>query len=322
MWPWRFYWRVDPNTVELLVALTDDLVVWFIIALFLSHFPWFIYTPLFFGLTLAFHFYLVVRPKEWLQFFTSCFLDINLLCFLTWICTGGGTAWWIFPLFGMSLLLVPAWISRLYAEDPRKAFYAHLSMVIVFDLFMFFTWMVAGQGILKYLQDRLRYIGYPWFFYPICGTAIPLIIHWCCVRYSSKDELGKTLRLWKMHLLLYIDINTMLFITWALAGGFPWFVFVHFGWGPFLGMHFYKLRRSLSKTELPSQVAPVSPQQMGVQVQYPQYTPQPQFQVPIYMASQYQFAQQTPQVVGYTVAQTPMLYPATTPSTPPSNPQL
>jgi len=36
----------------------------------------------------------------------------------------------------------------------------------------------------------------------------------------------------------------MLFITWALVQGFPWFVFVHIAWGPFLAIHYYRTRNA------------------------------------------------------------------------------
>ncbi|MFC2056826.1 2TM domain-containing protein [Chloroflexota bacterium] len=46
-----------------------------------------------------------------------------------------------------------------------------------------------------------------------------------------------------VHLALYICVNVFIIILWAFAtdGGFPWFIFVLFGWGIGLVFHFLEV---------------------------------------------------------------------------------
>jgi len=295
--------RFDRHVKVAVVASSLCLLIWVIMAMIApsASWPWLIYTTLVFGYTLSTHFYLFVRPqKEWLQLHTCFFVNTNLICFVTWICTGQwDSAWFLYPFFGLAFFLVPHYFATLYKRDYNRMFYIHLSLVCVMDLMLFMIWMDSSKG-------------YPWFFYPIFALCIPLIVHWSCINYSKVDDLSKKIRLWKIHSLIYLDINLMLFVAWALSGGFPWFVIVHFVWGPFLAVHYHRYRRLSDSPP----ILPVSqnPQETGSQYTGPQYTgtasinteglPPP---MPGYMYAQMMVPMNYPQ--GNYQPTQPMLYP-------------
>ncbi len=201
-----------------------------------------------------------------------------ILVLLTWVS---------YPFFALALFLVPHWMYHLYSGHYNRGFYIHLAMICVLDLMLFIIWFDSGKGNPPVSQSSWLFLGYPWFFYPILAFNIPLIIHWCCLNYPKTDEVSKKIRNWKIHSLLYCDINLMLFIAWALSQGFPWFVFIHIVWAPFLIVHWRRMKSANdNQATLPTQMPPqnTTVQAPAEMTQIPQYTMNPQstVYVPVY----------------------------------------
>jgi hypothetical protein len=183
-------------------------------------------------------------------------------------------------------------VAKSFEEDPRKFFYIHLSVVVILDFLVFFIWQISDQGM-GYIKTFLTvYVVYPWFYFPVFLLGIPLIFHWYCLQYSTEDPQA---RIGKMHILVYADINTLLFIMWLLSGDWPWFIFVHVVWGPLLLTHLFCVRRYTSKSSLlptstyrqPEVLPPPS------EGHYAHYMPQPHYTV-YAIASQIQLPSQPP----------------------------
>lgn len=150
--------------------------------------------------------------------------------------------------------------------------------------------------------------------------AIPLVIHHAVHFYKATDPVSKKLRLWKIHLSLFVDIQLMLFFTWTITGqGFPWFFFPFVAWGFLLAVHFQRVKKASNAETIPVQQE-ATPQPMynaqpnqfpvGAPIYVTQFVPQgqaPPPYSPVYQSYPVQYAPQ------------PALYPIVNSSAPPSN---
>jgi len=218
--------------------------LWLFIAFFTSQYPWFIYVATFFCITVSFHFYILVRPKEILQLHITWFVVINTMLFLTWLFQKGHEfTWFLYPIFGWGVLLALHYGIVAWRDDPHKWISVHTTIFVLVNLMCFFLYIDSGHGK-------------PWFLYVFFGTGALLLIHFCAHYYPGN---------WfTLHLYLFADIQLLLFCVWAGRQGFPWFFFVLLGWGVLLAVHF-------KFSTPPQQLNPLDPE-FG----YPPPTPQPQ----------------------------------------------
>jgi len=205
------------------------LIIWFFIAVFEPEngYPWFFYIPLACGYTLSFHFYIIVKRRA-LEFHTCFYVITSLLNFLSWLTTGWDTVWFFYPTLGLALFYVPHCVWHFRKRKPNPGFYIHASIVGVLDLMMFIIWLDVSHNSV------------PWWFFPVLSFNIPLIIHYSLTAY---DELST--KLWKLHVLMYTNLNLLFFVSWtiffqATTLQFPWFACIAIVWTPLLILHYYK----------------------------------------------------------------------------------
>jgi hypothetical protein len=136
-----------------------------VIALFTWEYPWFVIVNSFFGLTLSFHFFALLR-RDGLQCHASFFVIINLMLFLIWTFSGEVYAWFISAFFGSGIGLSLHYVAKTYHESPEKQLYIHATFWASVDAMCFAIWLSSGQG-------------YPWFMHVIFTSAFFVIAHYC-----------------------------------------------------------------------------------------------------------------------------------------------
>jgi len=194
-------------------------IVWLLISFAVRQWPWFIWTTAFFLMTITWHFYIFIRPKEILQLHATWFVIINVVIFLTWMFAVHLTAWFLYFFFGFGIFLSIHYCVVKYRDSPHKWLNIHVSFYVNTNLLCFMV----------YLGDAR----FPWFIYVLGGLAIPLIFHWI-IHYYGKNW-------WRIHLCIFTDVQLMLFFSWAATSSYvvPWFIFPLLLWGVGLGAHWY-----------------------------------------------------------------------------------
>jgi len=223
-----------------------NLFVWLVLSLFLPHhFPWFIFVLGVCAMTLSLHYFMFVRPREFLYFHYAWYLIINALLFVTWVYNSSDhtshVAWFLYPLFSWGILLGAHTTIVLYKGNEHQRLYTHLTIFGLFNLFCFATYLDVSSA-------------FPWFLVVFFALAPFPLIHWN-IHYHRGN-------FWRLHLSLYLDIQILLFVIWlAIASkAFAWFTIPLFSWGILLGVHYSVRRRRLlrSKTATGEQPSPLS----------------------------------------------------------------
>jgi hypothetical protein len=223
--------------IHVLIALGIAVLcvgVWLITTFFTTNFPWFVYPIAVLGVTCSMHFYIFIRPREWLQFHVACFLIINAMLFLTWLFTEAESSsqdyqpWFLFSMFGLAIPLAIHYSAKVYKNSNHRWFYVHSSFFLSLNLLCLVIW----------LDDK----GYPWWIIVFLSLALPLVIHWA-VHYHPGHG-------FVLHAAVFTDIQLLLFFIWASLPPFvfPFFVFPLFVWGLGLAMHYMCRKRKSQET--------------------------------------------------------------------------
>lgn len=222
--------------------------IWLFVEFFRDHWPWFIHVWALFLLTISFHFYFFIRPKELLQLHVTWFVILNTMFLVSWFFARStwGTPWFLYTFFGLSILLAFHFIYQTLADNSAKHLYFHFALWCLISVLCFSIW----------LEKK----GYPWFIYPFYSLALTFAIH-----YSLFYHPGNLLNL---HFFIFLPVQLMLFFAWGSVGGFPWFFFVLIGWGLLLLGHWWKFKPTSSST------SPENHQSENPPEYYPQETPQ------------------------------------------------
>ena len=96
-------------------------------------------------------------------------------------------------------------------SEPEKHSLIHLLVLEygLLNLIMFITWLIVK--------------GFPWFFFPILGLALPISVFYLHNEYKEK-------RPWVYVTTICIDIALIVFVVWAFTEShFPWFFVIWVG---------------------------------------------------------------------------------------------
>jgi len=170
-------------------------------------FWWWIYPFCIFGISFSGHYFF--SHRKWWKGTLGISVGLNSTLFLTWaflLPWYNIAPWFIFPLFGTVIILVIAFY-LLYRKD--QFFRLLLNEYWLLNLLFFFIWLFYGQG-------------FPWFIFPLCLMAIPLVYY--RLRYTHQE-----VRAWIIAAAILALIDIALFFTWQFTGeAFPWFIII---WG-------------------------------------------------------------------------------------------
>eukprot|EP01129_Flabellula_baltica_P004417 TRINITY_DN1531_c0_g1_i1.p1 TRINITY_DN1531_c0_g1~~TRINITY_DN1531_c0_g1_i1.p1 ORF type:complete len:268 (-),score=15.43 TRINITY_DN1531_c0_g1_i1:64-867(-) len=179
---------------------------------------WWMY-PLFgFGVSLSVHRY-IFETKEYVKGVTYILALINIMLFFTnYIIQQDATfPWFIYPMFA-SLMAVVALKNR---ANPEKYDLVQLCFLeySLLNTMLFITWVLVK--------------GFPWFFFPLIGLAVPLVIFY--VRETYKES-----RPWFYVTIINVGIGLIVFIIWVFTDIlFPWFLMVWVGLAAICGAVWY-----------------------------------------------------------------------------------
>jgi len=148
-------------------------LTWFVIALAVNQWPWFIYFICTFVFTLSFHFYILIRPKELLQLHVVWFLTLNAMLFITWLASQRYFPWFIFTFFAFGFFLLLHWTLRYH---PSNRFRLHLNIFILFQLMFFFIWVTTTMA-------------FPWFVIVFLAWGVILALHYWKRGKDNSSEL-------------------------------------------------------------------------------------------------------------------------------------
>jgi len=216
-----------------------------ITSFFTMYFPWFVYPVAVLAMTVSFHFYLFVRPKEWFQLHCAYYLILNAMLFITWLFTKADddshdfAPWFVFPLFGLGVLLSIHYAAKKYHKSAHRWFYIHSSFFWSVNALCLFIWFYGA--------------GFPWWIIVFFSLALPYVIHWSLHYYPGDG--------FKLHAVIFADLQLLLFFIWAMLPPyvFPFFVFPLFIWGAGLGMHYFLKRKKEITSSSPSSTVASSP---------------------------------------------------------------
>eukprot|EP01107_Rhizomastix_libera_P002221 TRINITY_DN1392_c2_g1_i1.p1 TRINITY_DN1392_c2_g1~~TRINITY_DN1392_c2_g1_i1.p1 ORF type:complete len:299 (-),score=67.30 TRINITY_DN1392_c2_g1_i1:678-1550(-) len=203
-------------------------VLWFFIGIGVKWFPWFIYPITFFVITLGFHFYIIIRPKEWLQWHIVAFSAINSAILFTWLDLSPDNLWFIYP------LLITGWFLALHYLLEKKRDSDHFlvnlhgitSLLII--LILVFVWLDTKNQMNPQ---------YSWF-------VIPSIILLCLYLVHSQFASGASLL--RVHMVVFGMCSLLFFSLWLIFSkqAFPWFIFPIAAWTALVIFHAWKARSS------------------------------------------------------------------------------
>jgi len=204
---------------------TVSVLIWALVAMFHSHFPWFIFSAFLFGMTISFHYFFFEKPQtNMFAVHLTWYVLISTLLVVCNFAITPKTAWFFPVLLAGAIPLSIHWAIDAYKDSPDKRVMAHLAFFLTTNAFCFGLWLYLGGG-------------FPWFIYTFWLSAVPLTVHWNMQYHRSSVVL-------RTHASLFVQMNTLFFFAWMAAGmGFPWFFFTFVGWGLVLGAHYYINRR-------------------------------------------------------------------------------
>jgi len=180
--------------------------------------PWFIYPAAASCMSLSFHFYYFIRPKEVFQIHVVWFVVLNCVLFTTWVAGQHTRTWFIYPLFGFGALLLIHYNLVANKNNEHQLIKLHTHLFIVANLAAFLIWLDSSYT-------------HPWFIYAFFGLGLMLVTHYC-FHYYPGDY-------FTLHLYIFADAQLLFFFAWAAFGAkFPWFIFPLALWSIVLALHY------------------------------------------------------------------------------------
>jgi len=217
-----------PFRIHVIIGVVISLIclaLWIFISFAQKTWPFFFYVMNFFILTTSAHYYLFIRPKEFLPLHIVWYCSVNLMITLTWFFTHEiFKAWFLYPLLAWGLLLTVHYIVLNYRGHHDLFIYIHFAIFVFVNALCFFIWMDCNC--------------FRFFVLVLFSLGLPFAIHWCLHYYPGDRH--------KLHLYIYLDINLLLFFVWIetnMEVSFPWFVFPLVLWGIVLAIHYWKVPR-------------------------------------------------------------------------------
>jgi len=148
-----------------------------------------------------------------LRIHLSIGISICVLCFFIWRWVSydiNSAPWWfIFPMFFFAMtvsfhkyVIVDG---AVYPESKIKGVYVIIGLI---NLLLFFANFLMGPSVNPY----------PWFIYPLFGSIMVSL-------YIYHRQNPDTYSFLKLLTHEYLIFNLLLFITWLLSRGFPWFFY-------------------------------------------------------------------------------------------------
>jgi len=201
---------------------------WLVSDFFASVFPWPLVFVWLFGLTLAYHYYIFVLPRHYLQLNYAWFFITLLFMIFTWACqyaTDLGDAneaqnWYLYPgfIWGIFLALHDAHVR--YHTNPDRFFYYHTRLFVILSLFFYMIHL-----------DNSADAPYPWFLFAILYFGLFFVIHWCRHFYPGDY--------FRVHAAIFTDLQLVLYFAWATSYiRFGWFVWPFLIWSFALALHY------------------------------------------------------------------------------------
>jgi len=211
------------HTIIATVLGSITFVAWLIQAFMHTTWPWFLYVWAVLTISLSFHFYILEKSQEFLQFHCMTFVTINLTIFTSWVLARNyERAWFLDVFFVTGLILGLHYCKSVFKTNPHKNLYYHITIFTFVNFFCFTFWLDSGKGS-------------PWFLYILFLSSAILTIHWHKHFQSSNLYL-------KIHVAVFSFFQITLFMSWAIGGmGIPWFFFPFLLWGIILGIHYGKI---------------------------------------------------------------------------------
>eukprot|EP01107_Rhizomastix_libera_P017312 TRINITY_DN79_c3_g1_i1.p1 TRINITY_DN79_c3_g1~~TRINITY_DN79_c3_g1_i1.p1 ORF type:complete len:309 (-),score=71.66 TRINITY_DN79_c3_g1_i1:786-1712(-) len=223
------------------IILSICLACWFFVGIAAGWFPWFIYPATLSGMLIAFHFYIIIRPREWLQLHIVCFALLHIMLLLTWMVVSPRNLWFVFSFLGTGWLLG---LHYILATKKEKLFLkVHGMTFTICSLIILFSWLDSKQGMET---------PYQWFFVPIIAMAMLYLTHRMISNGSS---------FLSIHIMLFGLGSIMLLSIWLIFNKttFPWFIFPVLGWMLIVFFHSWRSHHDDSH--------PIDPQQVPEQQQ-------------------------------------------------------
>ncbi|KAH3767464.1 hypothetical protein Pelo_659 [Pelomyxa schiedti] len=197
-------------------------LLWMFIGIGVGWFPWFIYPIALSLMTLSAHFYIFIRPKEWLQMHFIWYVVLNCTMFVSWEASEVYSCFFVYSLFILTEILgVHIILSGFRRPDNMWLLYLHVLTFANLNLIIFFAYL-----------DTRNTTTQPWFAIPLFVLACLLVVHYCI----------QTKKGWfTLHVYLFSAGQLAFFALWVTFGTdiFPWFIAPLALWGLALGVHYY-----------------------------------------------------------------------------------
>eukprot|EP01130_Rhizamoeba_saxonica_P002333 TRINITY_DN12158_c0_g1_i1.p1 TRINITY_DN12158_c0_g1~~TRINITY_DN12158_c0_g1_i1.p1 ORF type:complete len:295 (-),score=30.81 TRINITY_DN12158_c0_g1_i1:38-922(-) len=174
-----------------------------------DQFWWWIYPVFVFMLSFSVHKY-ISDGSPWKALYAGVGILNTMLVFTNFLTAtnsvGLAYPWCVYTILVSSMVL----LAIRYIKNGNSKFELFLHEFYLFHLMLAVSWLIS--------RDNLG-PGHPWFIYPFCIFAAPLIVYHVRVHYNDK-------RLWVSFLFTSLCLSVMLFISWSFSGSwFPWFLF-------------------------------------------------------------------------------------------------
>ncbi|KAH3745273.1 hypothetical protein Pelo_13328 [Pelomyxa schiedti] len=190
--------------------------------------PWFIFPVSFFAITLAAHFYLLIRPMEWLQLHVVAFVSVNVSLFVTWSCVVKEHPWFAYVALAWAIPFSCHFLSRLTSSS--KLLLMHCSAFFFVNGLCFLAWMDFST------PENI------WFVFVFMVLSLLLFLHCALTNGFS---------MFYIHAFIFFDVNLILFFVWVIIDStLPWISVPVIIWGSLLGVHF-KLAKPTPKSQPP-----------------------------------------------------------------------
>ena len=233
-----------PFKLHVLTALGATclaVIIWFFVGIAKSWFPWFLIVALVFIVTVAVHYYIILRNKEFLQCHTVICVALNIILALFWLNDNSNNKnstcgiWFVYPLCATATIWCAHYLFVKRTSTKQYFITLHGVATAIFSVMFFFIW---------YNCPPENDINRAWF------VVVDIIL---VMLYLAHQSLAKGLDWFVLHAKMFGCGSLLLFSIWLVFcnNKFPWFVFPIAAWAGLLVFHMFKTT-SISERSEPS----------------------------------------------------------------------
>jgi len=273
-------------------------ILWTFMGFGVGWFPWFIFPIALGAMTMTTHFYLFLRPREWLQLHICWWAILNVTLFVSWEGSTCFSPFFVYGLFALTWLLGVHIIVTKFRNPENKLwlFYIHVLSYITINLITFFIYLDTRDDD----DDDV----FMWWVIPGFLLGAIVTLHYCIAYKLDR---------FMLHVYMFVVCQLEIFSIWVVCGTdiFPWFIGPFIVWGVLLFVHYYVKFVKAGHTSAAAPAAAPQPDpeaQLGQQQQ--QFVQQPTVVVPDAYGQQY--GVQPVYVIAGGAQNVPMMYPPVT----------